>query len=399
MAVRKKHCVAMLLAGGQGSRLGVLTKYRAKPAVPFGGKYKIIDFPLSNCANTGIDTVGVLTQYQPLELNTYIGTGAPWDLDSSTGGAIVLPPYMKANSGEWYSGTANAIYQNMYFVDRYDPELLLVLSGDHIYKMDYRRILSFHERHEADCTIAVMRVPWEDASRFGILNTDADLRIVEFDEKPAHPKNDLASMGIYVFNWQRIRQFLVADEQDENSAHDFGKNVLPAMLEAGCRMFAYPFDGYWKDVGTAQSLWESNMELLEPDPAIALSDESWRIYSRSANEPPHYIGEQAQVTASLISEGCEIYGRVENSVLFSGVTVEENALVKDSVVMANTKISPGAEVNKSIIDENCLIGPGARVGDSQTLTVLGINVEVTEQARVEAGAWVAPNSLIEKGGE
>lgn len=399
MAVRKKHCVAMLLAGGQGSRLGVLTKYRAKPAVPFGGKYKIIDFPLSNCANSGIDTVGVLTQYQPLELNTYIGTGAPWDLDSSTGGAFVLPPYMKAHSGEWYSGTANAIYQNMYFVDRYDPELLLVLSGDHIYKMDYRRLISFHERHQADCTIAVMRVPMEEASRFGILNTDANLQVVEFDEKPAQPKNDLASMGIYVFNWQRIREFLVADEKDEDSAHDFGKNVLPAMLSSGCRMFAYPFDGYWKDVGTALSLWESNMELLEPDPAIALSDESWRIYSRNANEPPHYIGAEAQVSASLISEGCEIFGRVENSVLFSGVTVEQGALVKDSVVMAETLVAAGAQVSRAIIDENCRIGEGARVGDGESLTVLGSDVKVAEGALVQPGDWVAPHSRIGEGGE
>ena len=399
MAVRKKHCVAMLLAGGQGSRLGVLTKYRAKPAVPFGGKYKIIDFPLSNCANSGIDTVGVLTQYQPLELNTYIGTGAPWDLDSSTGGAFVLPPYMKATSGEWYSGTANAIFQNMYFVDRYDPELLLVLSGDHIYKMDYRRLIAYHEKNEADCTIAVMRVPMEEASRFGILNTDKDLRVVEFDEKPAQPKNDLASMGIYVFNWQRIREFLIADDEDEKSSHDFGKNVLPAMLNAGCRMFAYPFEGYWKDVGTAQSLWESNMELLEADPAIALNDTSWRIYSRNANEPPHYIGAQAEVSASLISEGCEIYGKVENSVLFSGVTVEKGALVKDSVVMSDTQVASGAKVYRAIIDENCRIGAGATVGDGEHLTVLGSDVEVEEDAAVKPGDWVAPKSVIGKGGE
>ena len=399
MAVRKKRCVAMLLAGGQGSRLGVLTKYRAKPAVPFGGKYKIIDFPLSNCANSGIDTVGVLTQYQPLELNTYIGTGAPWDLDSSTGGAFVLPPYMKATSGEWYSGTANAIYQNMYFVDRYDPQLLLVLSGDHIYKMDYRRLIAFHEKNQADCTIAVMRVPMSEASRFGILNTDENLQVVEFDEKPAQPKNDLASMGIYVFNWQRLREFLIADDQDENSSHDFGKNVLPAMLNAGCRMFAYPFDGYWKDVGTAQSLWESNMELLEPDPAIALSDDSWRIYARSANEPPHYIGPTAEVSSSLISEGCEVYGKVENSVLFSGVTVEAGALVRDSVVMAGTRVASGAEVQRSIIDENCRIGEGAKVGDGENLTVLGSDVEVEAEARVKPGDWVAPKSLIAKGGE
>jgi len=287
----------------------------------------------------------------------------------------------------------------MYFVDRYDPQLLLVLSGDHIYKMDYRRLIAFHEKNQADCTIAVMRVPMSEASRFGILNTDADLRVVEFDEKPAQPKNDLASMGIYVFTWQRLREFLIADEEDENSSHDFGKNVLPAMLDAGCRMFAYPFDGYWKDVGTAQSLWESNMELLEPDPAIALSDPGWRIYSRSANEPPHYIGAGAEVSASLISEGCEIYGRVENSVLFSGVTVEAGALIKDSVVMSNTLVSGGAKVERSIIDEDCRIGAGAQVGDGEKLTVLGSDVEVEEDCRVEPGDWVAPHSRIGKGGE
>ena len=306
---------------------------------------------------------------------------------------------MKATSGEWYSGTANAIYQNMYFVDRYDPQLLLVLSGDHIYKMDYRRLIAFHEKNQADCTIAVMRVPMEEASRFGILNTDENLRVVEFDEKPAQPKNDLASMGIYVFNWQRIREFLIADEQDENSAHDFGKNVLPAMLESGCRMFAYPFDGYWKDVGTAQSLWESNMELLEPDPAIALSDDSWRIYARSANEPPHYIGPTAEVSSSLISEGCEVFGKVENSVLFSGVTVEAGARIRDSVVMAGTNVESGAVVERSIIDENCRIGKDAVVGDGDSLTVLGSDVEVEAEARVKPGDWIAPKSLIAKGGE
>ena len=389
----------MLLAGGQGSRLGVLTRYRAKPAVPFGGKYKIIDFPLSNCANSGVDTVGVLTQYQPLELNTYIGTGAPWDLDSVSGGAFVLPPYMRAHSGQWYSGTANAIQQNRYFIDRYDPELLLVLSGDHIYKMDYRRMIAYHEAHEADCTIAVMRVPMSEASRFGILNTDDDLRVAEFDEKPAQPRNDLASMGVYVFSWPKLREFLAADDQEPDSSHDFGKNVLPAMLNSGCRMFAYPFDGYWKDVGTADSLWEANMELLEPNPAIALSDDSWKIYSRNANEPPHYIGSQAKVSSSLISEGCEIYGQVENSVLFSGVSVGPGACVRDSVVMANTEIGDEAQVRRSIIDEDAVLAPGCRVGGDGDLTVLGQGVHIGEDAVVEPGAWISPQARVNKGGE
>ena len=401
MIITKKRCVAMLLAGGQGSRLGVLTKYRAKPAIPFGGKYKIIDFPLSNCINSGIDTVGVLTQYQPLELNTYIGTGSPWDLDSNSGGAFILPPYVKGGEpGEWYSGTANAIYQNLYFVDRYDPEYLLVLSGDHIYKMDYIRMIDYHVSHQADATVAVLRVPLSETHRFGILNTDPDLRIVEFDEKPTKPKNDLASTGIYVFNWKKVREYLRADAKDENSSHDFGKNVLPAMLKGGARMFAYPYDGYWKDVGTTESLWEANMELLEEEPKIVLRDQNWKIYSRSMNKPPHYVGNHADIKTSLVSEGCAIYGNVDHSVLFPGVVVEEGAYVKDSVVMADTVIGHDSSVFRSIIDENVKIGKHCVVGGSRRITLVGGNVDVKDGARVADGEWVEPKAtLCLKGGE
>lgn len=401
MAVNKKRCVAMLLAGGQGSRLGVLTKYRAKPAVPYGGKYRIIDFPLSNCANSGIDTVGVLTQYQPLELNTYIGTGAPWDLDSITGGAFVLPPYVKGGKpGEWYSGTANAIYQNLYFIERYDPEYVLVLSGDHIYKMDYNAMIRFHEKNEADTTIAVLRVPLSEASRFGILNTDDDLRIVEFDEKPAQPKNDLASMGIYVFNWSKLKQYLSEDAGNPASSHDFGKDVLPAMLAGGERMFAYRFDGYWKDVGTVESLWEANMELLTENPGIQLHDPEWRIYARNPNQPPHYAGDHAEIVSSMVSEGCYIYGKVNNCVLFSGVVVQEGAEVSDSVVMQDTVVEANAVVRRAIVDERARIGAGAQVGGAQQISVVGSNARVAIGARVPEGARVEPRGeLAAKGGD
>lgn len=390
MLVSKKRCVAMLLAGGQGSRLGVLTRYRAKPAVPFGGKYRIIDFPLSNCANSGLDTIGVLTQYQPLELNTYIGTGASWDLDSINGGAFVLPPYLAGSTGEWYSGTANAIFQNIFFVDRYEPDYLLVLSGDHIYKMDYTRMLDFHSRHQADATIAVLRVPLSEASRFGILNTDADYRVVEFDEKPSQPKNDLASMGIYVFNWGKLKEYLQADADDAGSDHDFGKNVLPAMLAGGERMFAYPFEGYWKDVGTADSLWEANMELLGASPQIEPGDPAWKIYAHSANQPPHYAAAGSDIRTSLVSEGCEIYGSVEHSVLFPGVRVGEGAVVKDSVVMAGTDIGPRCRVEHTIIDENARVEEGAVVGGPGLITVVGSGAVIGGKAVVDCGCWIEP---------
>ena len=385
----------MLLAGGQGSRLGTLTKYRAKPAVPFGGKYRIIDFPLSNCINSGIDTVGVLTQYQPLELNTYIGTGAPWDLDVINGGAFVLPPFLKAASGQWYSGTANAICQNIYFIDRYAPDYLLVISGDHIYKMDYRRLIEFHSARNADVTIAVLRVPWEEAPRFGIINTDEKRRIMEFDEKPAHPQSKLASMGVYVFKWPLIRQFLLEDDENAASSHDFGKDVLPLLLRSGAAMYAYPFSGYWKDVGTAESLWEANMELLSDEPQLMLSDPRWRIYSRSLNQPPHYVGAGAQVSRSLVSEGCRIYGQVKNSVLFPGVCVEQGALVEDSVVMAHTVVRSGSQLRNCIIDEQCCIGSNAELGDASGLCVIGSAVHLADGTRLAGGSSVEARSSLE----
>ncbi len=399
--INKKKCVAMLLAGGQGSRLGVLTKQRAKPAVPYGGKYRIIDFPLSNCTHSGIDTVGVLTQYEPLELNAYIGTGAPWDLDGMTGGAFVLPPYVKGERGEWYSGTANAIYQNFYFIERYDPEYLLVLSGDHIYKMDYSAMVQAHEKTEADATIAVIRVPLEEASRFGIMNTADDLRIIDFEEKPKKPKNDMASMGVYVFSWKKIREYLVEDSKDEKSSNDFGKNIIPKMLAAGERLFAYPFEGYWKDVGTIFSLWESNMELLQDQPALDLYDEAWRIFSRNPNMPPHFVDENAKVKNSLVSEGCYIYGTVENSVLSAGVTVSEGAVVRDSIIMQSTVVGKDSKVIMSIVDEDVKIGEGCAVGGGGDISVVGAHVTIRDGATVASGEAIGANRIVRKteGGE
>ena len=352
----------MLLAGGQGSRLYALTRNIAKPAVPYGGKYRIIDFPLSNCINSGIETVGVLTQYQPLELNDYIGSGQPWDLDRMDAGVHVLPPYQRNKGADWYKGTANAIYQNMAFIERYDPEYVLVLSGDHIYKMDYSKMIAEHQRNNADCTIAVIEVEMSEASRFGILNTREDGSIYEFDEKPKVPKSNLASMGIYVFNWRKLRDYLTDDERDPKSQNDFGKNVLPAMLAAGERMFAYRFEGYWKDVGTIDSLWEANMDLLNPKIPLDLSDSEWKIYSRNPGLPPHYIGDTAKVENSMISEGGNIYGKVDFSVLFSGVTVEEGAEIRDSIIMPGSRICRGAVVQYAIVAENAVIGEGAVVG-------------------------------------
>lgn len=359
---RKQECVAMLLAGGQGSRLYALTRNVAKPAVPYGGKYRIIDFPLSNCVNSGIDTVGVLTQYQPLELNDYIGSGQPWDLDRMDAGVHVLPPYQRNKGADWYKGTANAIYQNIPFIERYDPEYVLVLSGDHIYKMDYSKMIEQHKANHADCTIAVIEVEMSEASRFGILNTNPDGSIYEFDEKPAVPKSNLASMGIYVFNWKKLHKYLLEDEKDPASQNDFGKNVLPAMLDAGERMFAYRFEGYWKDVGTIDSLWEANMDLLNPKVPLDLSDDSWKIYSRTSGLPPHYIGETAQVQNSMISEGSNIHGKVDFAVLFSGVTIEEGAQIRDSIVMPGVTVKKGAVVQYAIIAENAVIGENAVVG-------------------------------------
>lgn len=361
----KKKCIAMLLAGGQGSRLYALTERTAKPAVGFGGKYKIIDFPLSNCVNSGIDTVGVLTQYQPLALAEHIGNGAPWDLDRTRGGLSVLPPYQGKKHSDWYKGTANAIYQNIDFIKQYDADYVLILSGDHIYKMDYAKMLEYHENQEAVCTVATIEVPIEEASRFGICNTRPDGSIYEFEEKPKEPKNNQASMGIYIFNTDTLLQYLEADEADENSSNDFGKNVIPALLAAGERLFAYPFAGYWKDVGTISSLWEANMDLLGENPVLDLNDTSFRIFSRNYPRAPQFIGDKAVLKNSLITEGCVINGTVENSILFAGVTVEEGAVVKDAVVMEDVTVCSGAKVSYAIVDSDVVIEENATVGVSR----------------------------------
>lgn len=397
----KQEIVAMLLAGGQGSRLGVLTKNMAKPAVPYGGKYRIIDFPLSNCVNSGIDTVGVLTQYQPLELNEYIGSGQPWDLDSMNGAGVhVLPPYQGNQRSDWYKGTANAIYQNIPFIERYHPEYVLVLSGDHIYKMDYSKMLAYHKEKKADCTISVIEVPWEEASRFGILNTNEDGSIYEFDEKPKQPKSNKASMGIYIFSWEKLKKYLLSDEADPNSDKDFGKNVLPAMLNAGERMFAYSFEGYWKDVGTIESLWESNMDLLNPNVQLDLSEERWKIYSRNPVMPPQYVSAGAEVQNSLIAEGCNIYGEIDFSVLFAGVYVAPGAVVKDSILMPGSRVEEGAVVQYAIVAENAVIRSNAVVGarpeDIEEKDQWGVAV-VGSGAIVEQSTKVRPSAMIEPG--
>ncbi|MED4601572.1 glucose-1-phosphate adenylyltransferase [Paenibacillus validus] len=376
--MRKKECVAMLLAGGEGRRLGVLTTQLAKPAVHFGGKYRIIDFTLSNCTNSGIDTVGVLTQYQPLVLNTYIGIGTPWDLDRKHGGVTVLPPYMEQSGGDWYKGTANAIYRNIPFIDQYDPEYVLVISGDHIYKMDYDLMLDFHKSKDADASIAVIEVKWEETSRFGIMSTDAEQRITEFAEKPKEAKSNLASMGIYIFNWQVLKSYLIKDEVDPESSKDFGKDLIPAMLRDQQKMFAYPFDGYWKDVGTIQSLWEANMDLLEDEPEFNLNDREWRFYSVNPYQPGQYIAPTAQVRRSLVNEGCAVFGEVDHSVLFYGVQVGEGSLVRDSVIMPNVKIGSNVSIHKAIIGEGTVIEDGAVVGSpegqgDESIVLIGSN--------------------------
>lgn len=396
---RKKECVAMLLAGGQGSRLYALTKNQAKPAVPFGGKYRIIDFPLSNCVNSGIDTVGVLTQYQPLELNEYIGSGQPWDLDRLNGGVFVLPPYQKSSRADWYKGTANAIYQNIQFIERYDPEYVLILSGDHIYKMDYSKMLTAHKEKEADCTIAVLEVEMSEASRFGILNTNADGSIYEFEEKPPQPKSNLASMGIYIFTWEKLRKYLALDEEDEKSSKDFGKNILPSMLEDGQRMFAYNFEGYWKDVGTIDSLWEANMDLLNPNVPLDLYDANWKIYARNPVKPPHFVAKGAVVENSIVTEGCFIEGTVDFSILSAGVTVEDGAIVRDSIIMPGAVIKRGAMIEYSIVAEDAVIEEGAKIGmrpeDCDDKTKWGVAV-IGSGVRVGCGVVVPPQAMIEE---
>lgn len=398
----KKEVVAMLLAGGQGSRLYALTSHVAKPAVPFGGKYRIIDFPLSNCVNSGIDTVGVLTQYRPLELNSYIGSGQPWDLDRSDGGVHILPPYMReGDQGTWYKGTANAIYQNIGFLDLYDPEYVVILSGDHIYKMDYTDMLDLHKKSGAACTISVLEVTMEEATRFGIMNVDENDQVYEFEEKPKQPKSNLASMGIYVFSWQTLRKYLTEDEADPASENDFGKNVIPAMLRDGERMAAYRFAGYWKDVGTLESLWDANMDMLSPESGLDLLDESWPIYARSVNAPPAYLGADCQVTHSAINRGSELEGTVENSVLAPNVKVGKGARVSYSVLMPGTEVKPGAVVEYAILGENCSIGEGCQVGGTPESTApapWGLTV-LAPECVLEDGKKVRPGVMLGRNGE
>ena len=390
--IRKKKCVAMLLAGGQGSRLYALTNNIAKPAVSFGGKYRIIDFPLSNCVNSGIDTVGVLTQYQPLILNGYIGNGQPWDLDRTFGGVHILPPYQGKNSSDWYKGTANAIYQNLRFINQYNPDYVLILSGDHIYKMNYALMLNYHILNNADCTIAAIDVPIEEASRFGILNTNSDGSIYEFEEKPKKPKSTLASMGIYIFSTKKLCKYLEEDSLNPKSSNDFGKDILPKMLASGEKMMAYQFDGYWKDVGTIDSLFEANMDLLGDNPKFDVTDSAWKIQSRSPLAPPQYIGEGAKTYNSIIMSGCEIFGTVENSVLASNVVVEKGAVIKNSIIMGDVKIGANSVVEYSIIDENTVIGKDVKIGENKDsnkgIAVLSRNITVEDGATVEGGAII-----------
>ena len=387
----KKKCVAMLLAGGQGSRLYALPQKVAKPAIPYGGKNRFIDFPLSNCINSGIDTVGVLTQYQPMVLNEYIGNGQPWDLDKMHGGVHVLPPYQTAAGASWYEGTANAIYQNMAFIERYDPEYVIVLGGDHIYKMDYSKMLDYHIANNADSTIAVIDVPRSEASRFGIMTCDEEGRIVDFTEKPKEPKSTLASMGIYVFSWEKLRKYLIENENANTGSKDFGKDIIPAMLANDERLFAYEFEGYWKDVGTLDSLWEANMDLLSPSVPLNLYDPNWKVYSRHNNMPPQYIGKNAHVENSMITEGSVVDGTVDFSIISSGVTIEEGASVKYSIVMPGTTIKKNAVVEYAIIGENCVVESDAMIGmnpesvpnrDDWGIAVLGHNITISSGKRV-----------------
>ena len=382
----KKECVAMILAGGQGSRLGSLTKKIAKPAVPFGGKYRIIDFPLSNCHNSGIDTVGVLTQYQPLALHNYIGIGSSWDLDRRDGGVFILPPYAREKGAEWYKGTADAIYQNLNFIEMMNPNYVLILSGDHIYNMDYSEMLEYHKAKKAEVTISVIEVPWHEASRFGIMSVAETGRVTEFAEKPKEPKSNLASMGIYIFNWRLLRKALEDDSKNNLSSHDFGKDVIPKLLAADHRLAAYYFKGYWKDVGTVESFWEANMDLLKEEPELDLYNPNWRVYSVNAARPPHYIGSKARITRSLVSEGCSILGEVENSVIFPGVYIGEGAQIKDSIIMPYVNIGAHAEVYRTIIGRKSLIGSGTVIGNvtNKEIMVLEENIVIPSDSDILA---------------
>ena len=397
LQIRKKQMIAMILAGGQGSRLGILTQKIAKPAVPFGGKYRIIDFTLSNCTNSGIDTVGVLTQYMPLELNAYIGNGQPWDLDRQNGGISILQPYVKGKQGEWYSGTANSIYQNMHFIEASNPDYVLILSGDHVYKMNYDLMLEHHKAKGADCTISVIEVPIEEASRFGVMNCDESERIYEFEEKPEHPKSNLASMGVYIFTWSKLRDYLIKDEEDPESDNDFGKNIIPAMIKGGENMFAYKFAGYWKDVGTIESLWEANMDLLDPDMPISLYDPPWKIYSKNPVKPPQYIGKEADIKNSLITEGCVIEGTVTKSIIFQSVKIGKGAFVSNSIIMPGAEIKEGAVVEYTIVGEESIIEKDVTTGECggidysgsrPPITVIGQEIRIGEGAVICAGAMI-----------
>lgn len=405
--MRKKEMMAMLLAGGQGSRLGILTRNVAKPAVTFGGKYRIIDFPLSNCINSGVDTVGVLTQYQPLRLNQHIGIGIPWDLDKRNGGVTILAPHVKGggDSGEWFMGTANAIFQNIAYIDSNNPEYVLVLSGDHIYKMDYSKMLEFHKENNCAATIAVMEVPIEEASRFGIMNTESDDRIYEFEEKPANPKNNLASMGIYIFTWERLREALIEDSKIHPDS-DFGMHIIPKMLEEGQTMYAYRFKDYWKDVGTIESYWQANMELIKTLPEFNLYEDFWKIYTNSDHQPPQYTAAGAKLSTSLASEGCEVYGEVYNSVLGPGVIIEKGAVVKDSIIMENTVVGEDCYIDRCIIDENCSIGNNVKMGTGENIvneskpkiyntgiTVVGDNTVVPSNVEIGKNCVIYGNTI------
>jgi glucose-1-phosphate adenylyltransferase len=379
--MRQTECVAMLLAGGEGRRLGVLTTNLAKPAVHFGGKYRIVDFTLSNCANSGIDTVGVLTQYQPMALNRHIGEGAPWDLNRNEGGVSLLSPYMENNEMKWYTGTANAIYQNMRFVEQYNPEYVLIISGDHIYNMDYRLMLEYHKKQNADATISVIPVKWEEASRFGIMNTDKSNRVTEFVEKPAKPQSNLASMGIYIFKWEALKSYLIRDENNPESNHDFGKDIIPAMLRHGANMYAYRFDGYWKDVGTIESLWGAHMDLLEQEPELVLNTPEWPLYSNTVTSGPQYIAPTAKVNRSMINDGCSLYGTVEHSVIFQGVEIGEGSVVTDSIIMPGVKIGKNVKIAKAIIGEGSIVRDGSEISaEDGKITVIGEKEIVFKEA-------------------
>lgn len=399
LQIRKKQMIAMILAGGQGSRLGILTQKIAKPAVPFGGKYRIIDFTLSNCTNSGIDTVGVLTQYMPLELNAYIGNGQPWDLDRQNGGISILQPYVKGKQGEWYSGTANSIYQNMHFIEASNPDYVLILSGDHVYKMNYDLMLEHHKAKGADCTISVMEVPIEEASRFGVMNCDESERIYEFEEKPEHPKSNLASMGVYIFTWSKLKDYLIKDEEDPESDNDFGKNIIPAMIKGGENMFAYKFAGYWKDVGTIESLWEANMDLLDPDMPISLYDPPWKIYSKNPVKPPQYIGKEADIKNSLITEGCVIEGTVTKSIIFQSVKIGKGAFVSNSIIMPGAEIKEGAVVEYTIVGEESIIEKDVTTGECGGIDYSGSRPPITvigQEIRIGEGAVICAGAMIDK---